>query len=206
MYSPACKDCTRCLRRLFLKHCRRRRVPSRPGASRDHAALTSRSKGARGLEEDTFPLGWRNPHNAGAIGKSSTPAVVTNFIHLNHTFFSCWHDPCNPGPVAMPKRLERDQDNDRDAEPTNLLRQRHDLGVCAAIARFLINPNWLRVAFCLPIYWTRCWSSAPIALSGLVVAVTLYAVPARFVEFHSTPPGRLRYRTAAVEEHANSRA
>jgi hypothetical protein len=38
---------------------------------------------------------------------------------------------------------------------TNLmLRNDTILGVCEAIGQdFGINPNWLRVAFCVPIYW-----------------------------------------------------
>ena len=86
---------------------------------------------------------------------------------------------------------------------TNLmLRNDTILGVCEAIGQdFGINPNWLRVAFCVPIYWNPMLVVGAYLALGLVVAVTRYALPDRVVEVHSSPARPLADTgTAAVEE------
>jgi phage shock protein PspC (stress-responsive transcriptional regulator) len=54
------------------------------------------------------------------------------------------------------------------------------LGVCEAIGReFGFNPNWLRIAFCAPIYWNPGLVFGTYLALGLVVLVTRYAYPDR---------------------------
>lgn len=87
--------------------------------------------------------------------------------------------------------------------PTNLmLRNDTILGVCEAIGQdFGINPNWLRVAFCVPIYWNPMLVVGAYLALGLVVAATRLALPDRVVEVHSNPAQPLADTgTAAVEE------
>lgn len=64
---------------------------------------------------------------------------------------------------------------------TNLL-LRHDtiLGVCEAIGQdFGFNPNWLRIAFCAPIYWNPAVVVGVYLALGVLVAATRYAFPDR---------------------------
>lgn len=86
---------------------------------------------------------------------------------------------------------------------TNLmLRNDTILGVCEAIGQdFGINPNWLRVAFCVPIYWNPMLVVGAYLALGLVVAVTRLALPDRVVEVHSNRARPLADTSAtAVEE------
>ncbi len=86
---------------------------------------------------------------------------------------------------------------------TNLmLRNDTILGVCEAIGQdFGINPNWLRVAFCVPIYWNPMLVVGAYLALGLVVAATRFAFPDRVVEVHSNPARpHADTRTAAAEE------
>jgi phage shock protein C len=66
-----------------------------------------------------------------------------------------------------------------EATPTNLvLRNDTILGVCEALGQdFGINPNWLRVAFCAPIYWNPMAVFGVYLALGLLVAATRYALP-----------------------------
>ena len=66
--------------------------------------------------------------------------------------------------------------------PTTNLLLRNDtiLGVCEAIGEdFGFNPNWLRIAFCAPIYWNPGMVLGVYLALGLVVAATRYAFPDR---------------------------
>jgi phage shock protein PspC (stress-responsive transcriptional regulator) len=67
------------------------------------------------------------------------------------------------------------------AQTTNLL-LRNDtiLGVCQAIGEdFGFNPNWLRIAFCAPIYWNPALVLGVYLTLGVVVAATRFAFPDR---------------------------
>ena len=60
------------------------------------------------------------------------------------------------------------------------------LGVCEAIGQdFGFNPNWLRLAFCAPIYWNPALVFGVYLGLGLLVAASRYAFPDRKVEVHS---------------------
>ena len=71
------------------------------------------------------------------------------------------------------------------AEATkNNLMLRNDtiLGVCEAIGQdFGFNPNWLRLAFCAPIYWNPMLVIGAYLALGVLVAATRYAFPDRTV-------------------------
>ena len=64
-------------------------------------------------------------------------------------------------------------------QTTNLvLRNDTILGVCEAIGQdFGFNPNWLRLAFCLPIYWNPALVISAYLGLGLLVAGVLAAEP-----------------------------
>lgn len=64
---------------------------------------------------------------------------------------------------------------------TNLfLRNDTILGVCEAIGQdFGFNPNWLRVAFCAPIFWNPAVVIGAYLVLGLLVAATRFALPNR---------------------------
>ena len=66
---------------------------------------------------------------------------------------------------------------------TNLmLRNDTILGVCEAIGQdFGFNPNWLRIAFCAPIYWNPALVVGVYLGLGVLVAVTRFAAPDRRV-------------------------
>jgi phage shock protein C len=60
------------------------------------------------------------------------------------------------------------------------------LGVCQAIGQdFGINPTWLRVAFCAPVFWNPALVIGAYLALGVVVAATRYAFPDRTVDVHS---------------------
>ena len=91
-----------------------------------------------------------------------------------------------------------------EAKTTNLV-MRNDtiLGVCEAIGRdFGFNPNWLRIAFCAPIYWNPGLVLGVYLGLGLLVAATRYAVPDRTVEVHANPaqPTPIESTATVVEE------
>ena len=69
------------------------------------------------------------------------------------------------------------------ATKTNLvLRNDTILGVCEAIGQdFGFNPNWLRIAFCAPIYWNPALVIGVYLALGVLVAATRYAFPDRTV-------------------------
>ena len=84
------------------------------------------------------------------------------------------------------------------ANTTNLV-MRNDtiLGVCEAIGQdFGFNPNWLRIAFCAPIYWNPGLVLGVYLGLGLVVAATRYFFPDRSVE---TPATQRTVETNATE-------
>lgn len=86
---------------------------------------------------------------------------------------------------------------------TNLmLRNDTILGVCEAIGQdFGINPNWLRVAFCVPIYWNPALVVGVYLALGVIVAATRFAFPDRTVNVHSNPAQQpAETGPAAVEE------
>ena len=87
------------------------------------------------------------------------------------------------------------------ATPTKtnlLLRNDTILGVCEALGQdFGINPNWLRVAFCAPIYWNPMLVIGAYLALGVVVAVTRLAFPDRVVEVHSNPVQEISDNVAA---------
>ena len=70
------------------------------------------------------------------------------------------------------------------ATKTNLvLRNDTILGVCEAIGQdFGFNPNWLRLAFCAPIYWNPALVIGVYLALGVLVAATRYAFPDRTVD------------------------
>lgn len=67
-------------------------------------------------------------------------------------------------------------------KPTNLmLRNDTILGVCEALGQdFGINPMWLRVAFCVPIYWNPALVVGTYLAIGMLVAATRFAFPDRY--------------------------
>jgi phage shock protein C len=68
------------------------------------------------------------------------------------------------------------------AQATTNLVLRNDtiLGVCEAIGQdFNINPTWLRIAFCVPIFWNPAVVVGAYLGLGLLVAITRFAFPDR---------------------------
>lgn len=68
----------------------------------------------------------------------------------------------------------------QSAPATTSLMFRNDtiLGVCEAIGQdFGFNPNWLRLAFCAPIYWSPGLVIGTYLGLGLLVAATRFAFP-----------------------------
>ncbi len=84
---------------------------------------------------------------------------------------------------------------------TNLfLRNDTILGVCEAIGRdFGFNPNWLRIAFCVPIYWNPAVVVGVYLALGLVVAVTRFAIPDRKAQAQAAPASLAEVETTAGE-------
>jgi phage shock protein C len=85
------------------------------------------------------------------------------------------------------------------AQNTNLL-LRNDtiLGVCEAIGQdFGFNPNWLRVAFCAPIFWNPALVVGAYLALGAVVAATRFLSPDRTAATPTAAP-----RLAEVEAGA----
>jgi phage shock protein PspC (stress-responsive transcriptional regulator) len=91
------------------------------------------------------------------------------------------------------------------AQSTNLvLRNDTILGVCEAIGQdFGFNPNWLRLAFCAPIYWNPALVIGTYLALGLVVAATRFAFPDRRVDVPASAaaaPALVEPAPAVVEE------
>ena len=85
---------------------------------------------------------------------------------------------------------------------TNLvLRNDTILGVCEAIGQdFGFNPNWLRLAFCAPIYWNPGLVVAAYLALGVLVAATRYAFPDRHSEVPAAAAAPLVESTPAIVE------
>ena len=86
---------------------------------------------------------------------------------------------------------------------TNLmLRNDTILGVCEALGQdFGINPNWLRVAFCVPIYWNPMLVVGVYLGLGVVVAATRFAFPDRVIEVVAgSKPSVIETTATVVEE------
>ena len=89
------------------------------------------------------------------------------------------------------------------AQTTNLvLRNDTILGVCEAIGQdFGFNPNWLRLAFCAPIYWNPGLVLAVYLGLGLLVAATRFAFPDRYADVPNAAPAPvIEPDTTLVEE------
>jgi phage shock protein PspC (stress-responsive transcriptional regulator) len=87
------------------------------------------------------------------------------------------------------------------AKPTNLmLRNDTILGVCEAIGQDLgINPTWLRVAFCVPIFWNPLLVIGAYLALGLVVAATRLAFPDRHAQAPAAPAQLVEIEDTASE-------
>jgi phage shock protein C len=87
------------------------------------------------------------------------------------------------------------------ANTTNLLfRNDTILGVCEAIGQdFGFNPNWLRIAFCAPIYWNTGLVVGVYLGLGLVVVATRYAFPDRRAEAIAAAPQLVEVESTATE-------
>ena len=76
------------------------------------------------------------------------------------------------------------------AQTTNLvLRNDTILGVCEALGQdFGFNPNWLRIAFCAPVYWNPTLVLAVYLGLGVIVAVTRFAFPDGYADVPKAAP------------------
>ena len=76
------------------------------------------------------------------------------------------------------------------AQTTNLiLRNDTILGVCEALGQdFGFNPNWLRIAFCAPIYWNPALVVGVYLSLGLLVAASRFAFPDRYADVPKAAP------------------
>jgi phage shock protein C len=107
--------------------------------------------------------------------------------------------------AALAAECKRTKLMTAQAQTTNLL-LRNDtiLGVCEAIGQdFGFNPNWLRVAFCAPVFWNPAVVIGVYLALGLVVLGTRYAFPDRSAEVPaavSTPAAVETRATEIVEE------
>ena len=88
------------------------------------------------------------------------------------------------------------------AKENLMLRNDTILGVCEAVGQdFGFNPNWLRVAFCAPIYWNPMLVVGAYLGLGLIVAVTRLAFPDRTVHIvEGDRPAIVEAATTVVEE------
>ena len=84
---------------------------------------------------------------------------------------------------------------------TNLiLRNDTILGVCEAIGQdFGFNPTWLRIAFCLPVFWNPAAVVVAYMVLGLVVAGTRFAFPDRYAQAAAAPAQLAAVETTATE-------
>lgn len=93
------------------------------------------------------------------------------------------------------------------AQATTNLVLRNDtiLGVCEAIGQdFGFNPNWLRIAFCAPVYWNPAVVVGVYLALGVVVAATRLAFPDRHAQ--APAPAALAEVQSAGTEYAEERA
>lgn len=88
-----------------------------------------------------------------------------------------------------------------EASTTNLmLRNDTILGVCEALGQdFGINPTWLRVAFCAPVFWNPAAVIGAYLVLGLVIAATRFAIPDRKAEAPAAPVQLAEVETRAAE-------
>jgi phage shock protein PspC (stress-responsive transcriptional regulator) len=88
------------------------------------------------------------------------------------------------------------------AKTNLLLRNDTILGVCEALGNdFGFNPNWLRIAFCAPIYWNPALVVGVYLGLGVLVAVTRFAFPDRTVAVvEGDRPALVESATTVVEE------
>jgi len=87
--------------------------------------------------------------------------------------------------------------------PTTNLVMRNDtiLGVCEAIGQdFGFNPNWLRIAFCAPVYWNPGLVLAVYLGLGVLVAATRFAFPDRHAELPKAAPAAQAAASEMAEE------
>ena len=94
------------------------------------------------------------------------------------------------------------------AQTTNLmLRNDTILGVCEAIGTdFGFNPNWLRVAFCVPMFWNPTLVMASYLGLGIIVAATRLLFPDRHADIgKAAPAAHLLVEAKAVEVAAEER-
>jgi phage shock protein C len=89
-----------------------------------------------------------------------------------------------------------------EAKTNLMLRNDTILGVCEALGQdFGINPNWLRVAFCAPIYWNPMAVIGVYLGLGVIVAVTRLAFPDRYVEVvEGSKPTPVETTATEIEE------
>ncbi|MCL6682475.1 PspC domain-containing protein [Sphingomonas alba] len=76
------------------------------------------------------------------------------------------------------------------AKTTNLmLRNDTILGVCEAIGQdFGFNPNWLRVAFCIPMFWNPALVMGTYLGLGILVAAIRFAFPDKRADIGKAAP------------------
>lgn len=95
--------------------------------------------------------------------------------------------------------------SDQGQSKTNLvLRNDTILGVCEALGQdFGIHPNWLRLAFCAPIYWNAGLVLGVYLGLGVLVAATRFAFPDRYVTVPAAAakPALVEAARPVVEEH-----
>ncbi len=72
-------------------------------------------------------------------------------------------------------------------------------GVCEAIGQdFGFNPNWLRIAFCAPVFWNPAFVIGAYLALGIVVAATRFAFPDRHAEAPAAPAQLVEIKTSAT--------
>ena len=93
----------------------------------------------------------------------------------------------------------KDQDQ-MTAKTTNLmLRNDTILGVCEAIGQdFGFNPNWLRVAFCIPMFWNPTLVMGAYLTLGILVAAIRFAFPDKRAQIGKAAPGAAHLSDAKV--------
>ena len=103
--------------------------------------------------------------------------------------------------IATIRQTTKGPDHMTAQANTNLvLRNDTILGVCEAIGQdFGFNPNWLRLAFCAPIYWNPGLVIGVYLGLGLLVAASRYAFPDRTVDVHSNAARPALIESTAAE-------
>lgn len=106
---------------------------------------------------------------------------------------------------VAPTRTDKGIPKQMTAQATTNLVLRNDtiLGVCEAIGQdFGFNPNWLRVAFCAPIYWNPAVVAGVYFALGVLVAATRFAFPDSHAE---VPAAAAQPAETAATEYAEER-